>query len=208
MTDPRCKQCRRAGEKLFLKGERCYTPKCAMIKKAYPPGVHGRSRRRRRSLSEYGQQLKEKQKIRKTYGILERQFRKYITLASQQKGDSRENLMRLLETRLDNIIFRLGLAKSRNQARQLVNHRQVIIGKKAVNIPSYQVKVGQEVALKDKIKKTALMEELKIALKNYQSPAWLTLDKKKLAGKMTGLPSADDFGNFEAVGRILEYYSR
>lgn len=206
MTNAKCKQCRRAGEKLFLKGERCLTPKCPMIKKPYPPGVHGRSRRR--GLSEYGQQLKEKQKIKRTYGILERQFKRYIKLASQQKGDSRENLMRLLETRLDNTVFRLGFAKSRSQARQIVSHRQVMINKKTVNIPSYQVKAGQTITLRDKIKKSTLFENLKASLKNYQLPAWLSLDKQKLQGKVLNLPSVNDFGDLGPLGTILEYYSR
>lgn len=189
-----------------MKGERCFTQKCAMIKKAYAPGVHGRSRRR--GLSEYGKQLREKQRIKKTYGILERQLKKYVKLAMKQKGDGRENLMRLIESRLDNVVFRLGFASSRNQSRQLVSHRQIEVDKKIINIPSFQVRAGQSVALKEKFKKSPQAENLKVSLKSYQPPAWLGFEAKTMSGKIIKLPSAAELGELSVLGTILEYYSR
>ena len=147
---PVCRLCRREGVKLFLKGERCYTPKCALEKKNYAPGQHGQQQRRK--LSNYGVQLREKQKLRRIYGLNEQQFLNYFTKAASQKGATGENFLVLLERRLDNVIFRLGLASSRSAARQIVRHGHVTVDGQKVNIPSYQVRVGQVVSLKDKSK--------------------------------------------------------
>lgn len=205
MKVSQCKICRRIGEKLFLKGERCFTPKCAMIKKPYKPGVHKKTRV---LLSEYGRQLNEKQKIRKTYGLLEKQFKNYVKAAIKEKGDSRENLMKKLEKRLDNTVFRLGWAKSRNLARQIVSHGHILVNNRKVNIPSYQVKIGDVIALKEKSKKSSLFENLKISLKKYQTPSWLSLNKEKLEGKVVSQPTIEDLGDLSGIGMIIEYYSR
>jgi len=209
IIDPRCKQCRRAGEKLFLKGDRCFTPKCAVVKRAYPPGRQGRSfGKRRRSRSEYGQQLFEKQRVKRMYGILERQLKKYFRESESQKGDTRENLMRRLEMRLDNVVFRLGWTKSRSAARQLVGHGHLLLNGRRVTIPSCQVKVGDTIVLLEKIKKSKLMEDLPLALKKFETPAWLNLDKEKIEGKVLHLPAAEDLGDLSPVGLIVESYSR
>jgi len=206
-TSPKCRQCRRAGEKLFLKGDRCFTQKCAMIKRAYPPGVH-RKVSRRGGLSEFGRQLMQKQRIKKIYGILERQLKKYFDEAQVQKGDARENLMRRLEMRLDNVIFRLGLMKSRSAARQLVNHGQVLVNGRRVDIPSYQVKKGDIISLKEKIKKSKLTENLSANLKKYETPGWLVLEKEKIEGRVLNAPEGSDLGDLAPVGLIVEFYSR
>jgi len=210
MNDPKCKKCRRAGEKLFLKGERCFSQKCAMVKRPDPPGIHGKKGggRRRGAGSEYGKQLAEKQKIKRIYGVGERQFKKYAKEAMAEKGDTRESLMKKLETRLDNTIFRLGLAKSRTMARQFVNHGHILVNGKRVSVPSYQVKKGQEVTLHSKIKASGLMKDLEIALKKYETPAWLSLDKQTLAGKILNEPVAEDFGDLNPAGMVVEFYSR
>lgn len=209
LIDPKCRQCRRVGEKLFLKGERCFTPKCAIVKRAYAPGVRGRARASfKRSVSEYGQQLVKKQSIKKIYGVLERQLKRYFREASLQKGDTRENLMRKLEMRFDNVIFRLGWAKSRPAARQLVNHGQILINNRRVTIPSYGLKVGDTISLKEKAKKSKLMETLVVTLKKYETPSWLALDKEKLEGRVLRQPGPDDLGDLAPIGLIVEFYSR
>ena len=149
MVDSKCKKCRRAGQKLFLKGDRCFGPKCAMVKRPQPPGIHGK-RARRGGTSEYGKQLAEKQRLKIIYGLRERQFKKYVKEAMAKKGDSREILSRKLEMRLDNIIFRLGWARSRSLARQLVGHRHILVNGKRVNIPSYVVGLNDEVSFREK----------------------------------------------------------
>ncbi len=207
LTDPKCKQCRRAGDKLFLKGERCFTPKCAMVKRAYPPGRHGKTARRG-GLSEYGRQLMQKQRIKKTYGVLERQLKKYFKEAQAQKGDARENLMRQFEMRLDNVIFRLGWAKSRAAARQLVNHGHVLINNKRVSIPSYRVRKDEIISLTDRTKKSKLTENLLASLKKFQTPTWLLQEKDALEAKVLGVPSGEDLGDLAPVSLIVESYSR
>jgi len=209
LTDPKCRQCRRVGEKLFLKGDRCFTPKCAMVKRAYTPGVHGRAgATRKRRFSEFGQQLIKKQAIKKTYGILERQLRRYFREASLQKGDTRENLMRKLEMRLDNVVFRLGWAKSRAAARQLVSHGHILINNRRVTIPSYEVRVNDIINLKERIRKSKLMENLTVVLKKYESPSWMVLDKEKIEGKILRQPGLNDLGDLTPIGLIVEFYSR
>lgn len=205
---PQCKKCRRAGQKLFLKGDRCFGPKCAMVKRPDPPGIHKKSRSRRGSGSEYGRQLAEKQKIKVMYGIRERQFKKYVKKAMEAKGDTREILMRTLEMRLDNVVYRLGLAKSRTMARQLVNHGHVLVNGKKISIPSYEIKKGQTVALKEKIKKSSLMADISTILKKYETPAWIALDKDKIEGKILNIPTTADLGDLALIGQVVEFYSR
>lgn len=205
----KCRQCRQAGEKLFLRGERCYGAKCGMVKRAYPPGAQGKkSSGRRRTVSEFGKQLKEKQRVKIIYGILERQLRKYFEEASAKKGDARENLVRRLEMRLDNVIFRLGFAVSRNAARQLVSHGHILINGKRVNIPSYEVRTGETISLGQRISKSKLTEGLAVSIKKHQPPVWLALDKEKMEAKVLSGPTIDDLGDLAPVGLIIEFYSR
>jgi len=204
----KCKQCRRAGQKLFLKGDRCFSPKCAMIKRPNPPGIHGATRQRRRGSSEYSKQLAEKQRIRRIYGISERQFKKYVKEAVVKKGDTREILMKKLEMRLDNTVFRLGWAKSRSLSRQLVNHGHIFLNGKRISIPSYRVRKNQIIAIGQKIKKSDSMRDLSVILKKYETPAWLSLDKEKIEGRVLGEPVAADLGDLNTVGLVIEFYSR
>lgn len=207
LTSSKCRQCRAAGEKLFLKGERCFTTKCAMVKRAYPPGIHGKSRTRR-GASEFGRQLLEKQRLKKIYGVLERQLKRYFKEARAQKGDARENLMRKFEMRLDNVVFRLGWAKSRPAARQLVGHGHISLNGKRVNISSYEVRMGDIIGLREKIKKSKLVENLPVSLKKYEAPKWLASDKEKIEAKVLAVPGVDDLGDLAPVGLIIEFYSR
>ena len=206
MIDSKCKKCRRAGQKLFLKGERCFGQKCAMIRKPYIPGLHGKSRRK--GISEYGQQLIEKQKVRHIYGVSESQFKNYFKEIVGQRGNKEELLVNKLESRLDNVVFRLGWAQSRNLARQIVNHGHILVNQRKVNIPSCQVKKGNIIQIKEKSKKLSLFQDLKINLKKYETPAWLSLDKQKLEGKIIDQPKVADLGKIGQIGMIIEYYSR
>ena len=206
MTDSKCKKCRRAGEKLFLKGERCFGQKCAMIRKPYAPGAHGKTHRRR--VSEYGLQLIEKQKIRYAYGVSEKQFKGYFKKLVSQKGNKEDFLAQQLEGRLDNTVFRLGWAKSRKLARQIVNHGHILVNKRKVDIPSYQVKKGDVIKIKEKSKKSDLFNNLKITLKKYEAPKWISLDKEKLKGEMKREPILEDLDKIGEISMIIEYYSR
>jgi len=207
MADAVCKKCRRLGEKLFLKGDRCFSAKCAMVKRPSPPGIHGAARRRGAS-SEYSRQLSEKQRIKKMYGIRERQFKNYVKAAVAACGDTRENLMQMLEIRFDNVVFRLGWAKSRALARQMVNHGHILINGKRVSIPSYRVRKGEIIALGQKIRKSNLTKELAELLKKYQTPSWLSSDNEKFEAKVQNIPSADELGDLNKVGMVVEFYSR
>jgi len=200
-----CKKCRRVGEKLFLKGDRCYTPKCALVKRAYPPGVHGK---RRGGLSEYGKQLLEKQKIRHTYGILEKQFRKYVEGISGRQGDKRELLFRKLEKRLDNVIFRLGLAQSRRKAKQIVSHSHILVNGKKMNIPSYEVKVKDRISVKSRSQALPIFKDLKEILQKRQIPQWLSLNVEKM--EATIIADTPDINQdiLQSLGLIIEFYSR
>lgn len=204
----KCKQCRQVGEKLFLRGERCLGTKCGMVRKAYPPGVHGKAMGQRRKISEFGRQLMQKQRVKKIYGVLERQFKKYFEQAQAQKGDARENLMRKLEMRLDNVIFRLGLAKSRQAARQMVSHGHILVSGKRVTIPSYGIRAGETISLRERTKKSKLLEDIAASIKKQEVPSWMTLDKEKLEAKIVGAPSGDDLGDLAPIGLIVEFYSR
>ena len=201
---PKCKKCRREREKLFLKGERCFSVKCAMIKKAYAPGQHGQARRI--GLSEYGTQLREKQKIKRTYGLLEKQFRKYYDMASRMQGNTGNLLLSLLERRLDNVVYRSGLASSRNQARQLVNHGYFLVNGKKVDIASYLTKEGDVVSVKSG--KENYFKNIKESLKDRQTPSWLVPDYQKLQGKIVALPARDEIDVNANIHLVIEFYSK
>lgn len=204
--DPKCKQCRREGTKLFLKGEKCSSPKCSIVKRNYPPGIHGTKRRAR--LTEYGQQLREKQKAKRIYGILERQFRNYYKKAIHQKGDTGEILQQLLEMRLDNVIYRIGLARSRNQARQMVNHGLFLVNNKKVNIPSYQIKPKDEITIKPQKAKAKIFDNLEKILEKQVVPNWINLDKKTKTAKILNKPKGGELENTFNPRLIVEFYSK
>lgn len=192
-----------------MKGERCFSPKCAVAKRPYAPGAKGSGKNTRRGgLSEFGRQLMQKQKVKKIYGVFEKQLKKYFKEAQAQKGDARENLIRKFEMRLDNVMFRLGWAKSRAAARQLVNHGHVAINGKRVSIPSYQVRKGESISLTEKTMKSKLTENLLASLKKYEAPTWLAQEQNKLEAKVLAAPTADELGDVSSIGLIVEYYSR
>lgn len=203
--DACCKLCRREGEKLFLKGERCYTDKCSISRRSYASGQHGQQRKKQ---SEYGLQLREKQKIRRYYGVLERQFRNYFDTAAQKRGVTGELLLQLLERRLDNVIYRLGLATSRPEARQLVNHGHFLVNGKKVNIPSYLVKMGDVVSVKESIKKSTKFEEIRDITGGKVVPEWLEMDSENLVGKVAALPTRDDIDLPISEHLVVELYSK
>lgn len=202
---PSCKLCRREGEKLFLKGERCYTSKCAIVKRNYIPGVHGIKRQPR--LSEYGQQLRSKQKAKRMYGVMERQFMNYYKNATTQE-DSALYLKQLLEMRFDNVIYRLGFARSRAQARQMISHKHFLVNGKKMNIPSYQVNIGDEITVRDKSKTAPLFKDLSEKLAQHNLPSWLTLDAGALSGKVVSNPTEEDVESTVEAKQIIEFYSR
>jgi small subunit ribosomal protein S4 len=204
--EPKCKQCRREGEKLFLRGERCGTAKCAMIRRSFRPGVHGPQSRLRPT--PYGIQLREKQKAKETYGLLERQFRNYFEKAKKTVGNTAERLVQMLELRLDNVVFRLGLGKSRSQARQMVGHGLIRVNGKRVTIPSYQVKPGDIVAVAEKYRKSKLLENEGPRLEKLEMPSWLALDAKEMSGKVLNRPQGDELKQNFNPKLIVEFYSR
>ena len=200
-----CRLCRRSGEKLMLKGSRCFTPKCAMERRAKPPG---KQPMRRRRLSDRGLQLREKQKARYSYGILERQFRRLFGEAERQLGITGENLLVLLERRLDNVVYRLGFADSRSQARQLVQHGHIMLNDRKVDIPSALVKEGDVIGWKERSTKTGYYQQMVPSIESKVIPSWLSLDGEKLVGRVLSLPTPDDIdAKFEGQS-IVEYYSR
>ncbi|PLX28133.1 30S ribosomal protein S4 [Candidatus Parcubacteria bacterium] len=204
--NPKCKRCRRAGEKLFLKGERCNSQKCAIVKRNYPPGVHGSTRRAR--LTDYGTQLQEKQKAKRQYNLMEKQFRLTFDKAGKKSGNTGENFLKLLETRFDNIVYRLGFATSRPQARQIISHGLLTINGQRVDIPSYIVRQGDEITIKANKKNLKLFKELTDRLKNKEVPGWLNLDKNKIVAKVLHQPDMKDINPNFNVQVIVEYYSR
>ncbi len=204
--EPKCKQCRRIGEKLFLKGERCNTPKCAMIKRNYPPGFHGPKGKKRQT--DYGLQLQEKQKAKKTYHLFEKQFKLTFDKASAKKGDVGENLFKLLEMRLDNVVYKLGFSESKIKARQLVNHGHFKVNDIKVTIPSYSVREGDVVTIVEKSKKIKHFKELVEKIKKYQAPGWLNVDQKALSGKVLHEPNMNEIQSNINVQMIVEFYSR
>ena len=200
-----CRLCRREGQKLFLKGDRCYTDKCAIERRAYAPGMHGNARNKK--LSEYGVQLREKQKARRYYGVLESQFAEYFEMASKRKGMTGENLLAILESRLDNVVYRLGFAMSRAEARQLVRHGHFAVNGKKVNIPSYLVSVGETIELKDSSRS---LDKFKGALEANASrvvPKWLEMDKNNVA-KVVAVPAREDIDLPIEEHLIVELYSK
>lgn len=204
--DNKCKQCRRVGEKLFLKGDRCSTSKCAMVKRNYAPGFHGPKGRKR--LSGYGLQLQEKQKAKKYYGLLEKQFRLTFAKASKQQGDGGKNFLKLLEMRLDNVIYRLGLASSRSQARQLVGHGHFTVNNRKTDIASFSVKVGQVIKIKKSSQSNRFFKNLDEKLKKAERPSWLNFDVKDLSAKVLHDPKETDLPQNINVQMIIEYYSK
>lgn len=204
--DPQCKKCRREGEKLFLKGEKCLSAKCTILRRNYRPGAHGPKGKTR--MTGYGIQLREKQKAKHLYSINETQFRNYFKKAINKKGDTGEILVAMLEMRLDNVIYRLGLAKSRKQARQLVNHAHFLVNGKKVNIPSYQTKIGEVVEIREKSKNSQIIKNVLPALAKHKTPSWLTLDPKTGAGKIVGAPKNEDLKQNFDPKLIVEFYSK
>jgi small subunit ribosomal protein S4 len=200
-----CRLCRRENLKLFLKGERCYTEKCAIDRRSYAPGQHGQDRKK---FSEYGTQLREKQKVKRLYGILEKQFSNTFKEADRQKGITGEILLSLLERRLDNAVYRLGFANSRNEARQLVRHNHFLVNQSKVNIPSYLVKPGDVIGLREKSKKIIRILEALEGVARRGVPQWLELDKEQLKGSMKGLPTREEITIPIQEKLIVELYSK
>lgn len=203
---PVCRLCRREDMKLFLKGDRCYTDKCGYERRAYAPGQHGQNRRRK--ASDYGEQLREKQKVKRIYGIAERQFRGYYFRASRMKGVTGENLLLLLERRLDNIIYRLGFASDHAEARQLVRHGHFQVNGSHVNIPSYLVRVNDVITVREKSKKVARLSDSLAAVDRRGVPQWLELDKDNFRGKIKSFPAREDFTMPIREQLIVELYSK
>jgi small subunit ribosomal protein S4 len=203
-TGPVCRLCRREGQKLYLKGDRCYTDKCAIARRNYAPGQHGQSRRK---LSNYGLQLREKQKVRRYYGVSEVQMRKYFKMADKMQGITGENLLKILEMRLDNVVYRLGFASSRAEARQLVNHGHFRVNGQKVNVPSYLTSVGDVIEVKERSKNSPRLKEL---MENHQGniPQWLEADTENMQGKIVAEPSREDIEIPIEEHLIVELYSK
>lgn len=206
--DSVCRLCRSEGEKLFLKGDRCFSPKCAIERRSYPPGAHGRQNQFRRKESDYGTQLREKQKVRRLYGIFERQFRRYFRQAQRQKGLTGAKLLILLESRLDNVIYRLGLASSRAQARQLISHGHFEVNGRKTNIPSFVVSEGDIITVRESSRKATYFKEVAKDLDEGRVPGWLRLNTKDLAGTVVSAPTREDIDVTLNEQLIVEYYSR
>jgi small subunit ribosomal protein S4 len=200
-TDASCRLCRREGEKLFLKGQRCYTGKCAIARRSFAPGQHGQGRKK---ISEYGSQLREKQKTKRFYGVLEGQFRKTFESASRMKGKSGENLLQLLELRMDNIIYRMGLASSRAEGRQLVTHGHFTVNGKKANIPSMVLKAGDAIAVRESSRKSPKFQDMT----TRPTPSWLTFNKEALSGTIVQLPARADVDLEVKETLIVELYSK
>ncbi|MCW8918001.1 MAG: 30S ribosomal protein S4 [Gammaproteobacteria bacterium] len=201
----KCRLCRREGSKLFLKGEKCYTSKCAIENRPFPPGQHGQRRTR---LSEYAGQLREKQKVRRIYGVLEGQFRSYYKEADRRKGSTGENLLQLLESRLDNVVFRMGFGVSRTEARQLVRHNGITVNGSKVNIPSYQVKAGDVVAVADKAKEQLRVKASVDFSQQHGVAEWLDVDAKKFQGTFKSIPERSELPSDINEQLIVELYSK
>ena len=208
-TGPVCRLCRREGEKLFLKGERCMSPKCSFERRSYPPGQHGKERQFRRGrASDYLLQLREKQKARRIYGLMERQFRTYFQRAEQQSGLTGTNLLIQLERRLDNVLYRLGVASSRAQARQLVQHGHVMLNGRKTNIPSALVSSGDTVSVRPESSRNTYFRTLRQEIDDRRVPRWLSLDAQNLSANILSLPVREDIDTTVNEQLIVEYYSR
>jgi len=209
MSEAKCRICRRVGVKLFLKGERCLSPKCAIVKRPYSPGQ--KTKRKTRNISEYAKELREKQKMKNWYNLRERQFKKYVKEVLAERGkaeDAGELLIRGLATRLDNVIFRLGFASSRAQAKQLANHNHFLVNGKRVNIPSFQVKKGDVISLSEASRKKPIFKNIQIILKKTKAPAWIELNPEKLEGKIISMPTLAEAAPPAEIHSVFEYYSR
>ncbi|MBW1998393.1 MAG: 30S ribosomal protein S4 [Deltaproteobacteria bacterium] len=205
-TGSSCRLCRRENLKLFLKGDRCYGDKCAFERRPYPPGQHGQ--RRSGKISDYQLQLREKQKVKRIYGVLERQFRRYYYRADRQKGITGTNLLMLLECRLDNMVYRMGFASSRNQARQLIRHNHFLVNNRKVNIPSYQVKVGDVVEVREGSRKVQAILDAMETVVRRGVPSWIELDKDNLRGVFKAMPGREDLTMPIQEQLIVELYSK
>ena len=201
-----CRLCRREGTKLFLKGQRCFTEKCAIEKRNFAPGQHGKDRKAK--IVGYGLQLREKQKTKRIYFTLEKQFRNYFEKAARSQGVTGEQLLQQLERRLDNVAFRLGFAMSRRQARQIVRHGHVLVNGKKVNIPSYQVSVGEEISVREKSRKLVVIEGARDFASHQAAPAWLSVDRENLSGRVQSLPKREDININVNEQLIVELYSK
>ena len=204
--DPKCRQCRREGEKLFLKGEKCFTDKCAIERRAYAPGQHGQKSGQR--LSDFGKQLREKQKVRRIYGVLEGQFRRVYAEASRRKGVTGESLLQILESRLDTVAYRMGFGSSRTEARQVVRHNGILVNGKRVNIPSYQVKPGDVVEVADKSKAQLRIKAAAEAAESRGVPEWMEVDAKGLKGTFKALPQRSELPATINEALVVELYSK
>ena len=200
-----CRFCRREGEKLFLKGDRCYSDKCSVERRNYPPGQHGQGRTKR---TDYGTQLREKQKVRRLYGLLEKQYRNYVRLAERKKGVTGENLLRLLESRLDNMVFRMGFAFSRAEARQLINHGHFVVNGRKVDIASFGTKPGTVIELREKSRKIQSIEEALKTISRRGVPDWLEVDVSNFRGVVKALPTRDQLPPTIREQLIVEFYSK
>jgi small subunit ribosomal protein S4 len=204
-TDSVCRLCRREGAKLFLKGMRCYTKKCAFERRPTPPGQHGV---RRRKVGDYGLQLREKQKVRRVYSVLERQFKNYFDSAESRPGVTGENLLRMLELRLDNVVFRMGFAPSRAASRQLVTHGHFAVNGRATNVASYQLKAGDRIEVRESHREREPFKVAKETLRSHQAPEWLSIDAAKLSGTILDQPRRDQMPLDLNEQLVVEYYSR
>jgi small subunit ribosomal protein S4 len=207
-TDAVCKLCRREGQKLFLKGERCLSPKCAIERRNYPPGDHGKKATFRRKMSDFGMQLREKQKARRVYGVMEQQFRRYFKVAQQRKGMTGATLLALLESRLDNVVYRLGFADSRSQARQLVRHGHFDVNGRKTDIPSFIVSVGDEVKVRESSREKIYFKDRMQIMQGHRVPVWLALNQMNQSGSIVAEPSRQDIEIPLNEQLIVEYYSR
>lgn len=203
---PKCRLCRREGEKLFLKGEKCFSSKCAMENRAFPPGQHGQARRGR--MSDYATQLREKQKLRRIYGVLENQFRAYYKEADRRKGSTGENLLQLLESRLDNVVYRMGFGASRSEARQLVRHKAITVNGRKVTIPSYQVKAGDVIAVNEKAAKQLRIRAAAAAASQRGLVDWVDVDLNKLEGVYKSVPERSELPSDINEHLVVELYSK
>ncbi len=209
MVNNKCKICRRVGTKLFLKGDRCFSTKCSLVRRSYPPGQKGK--RRRRNISEYGKELQEKQKLKRWYHLREKQFRNYVQDVLEKRGqieDTGAYLIKKLESRLDNVVFRVGFVPSRIQARQIVSHGHFLVNGKKTNIPSRQVKKGDVVSLSPKAQKKEIFKNLPTILKKQTPPSWLKVRAEKLEGEVIGEPTLEEVAPPAEISAIFEFYSR
>lgn len=202
---PKCRQCRREGEKLFLKGEKCFSDKCSIERRNYPPGQHGQKKNR---TSDYGTQLREKQKVRRMYGLLERQFHNLYKLAESKKGVTGENLLLLLESRLDSVVFSMGFGASRSESRQIVRHNSVLVNNKKVNIPSFRVEPGDVIEIADSSKNQLRIKQALVNAKERKYPSWLEVDTDKLKGIFKTHPDRADLSTMINESLIVELYSK